>query len=83
MNFNDLVAPFDQRYCAYFYYIMLFFIILFVVVIAMAIYSLAFNPQKMPKTQVLFYHFSMLINILLAYFVNRLFYSMCMKSLKK
>lgn len=83
MDFSNLVAPFDQRYCLYFYYIMYFFIILFVLVIGMGVYSLVLNPQKMPKGQILFYHFSMLINILLAYFVNRLFYSMCLGSLKK
>jgi hypothetical protein len=83
MNFSDLVSPLDRRYCDYFYYIMVFFIIMFVIIAASAVYFLIVNPQKVPRSQILFYNFSMLINILLAYFVNRLFYSMCSRSLKK
>lgn len=81
MELKDLVAPFDKRYCAYFYYLMWIFISVFVLSIGFLLYGLiAYNGKE--RMHLSLNVVSLMINLLLAYFTNRLFYSMCVNSLK-
>jgi hypothetical protein len=83
MVFDNLVAPFDKRYCQYFFFLTWIFALLGVAVVAMFVYKMAMPPSGAKRGEIFLYHFSLLINVLLAYFVNRLFYSMCIGSLRK
>lgn len=81
MELKDLATPFDKRYCAYFYYLMWIFIIIFALSLGMLVYGLIAYSGK-DKMHLSLNIVSMMINLLLAYFTNRLFYSMCVNSLK-
>jgi hypothetical protein len=81
MEIKDLVSPFDKNYCNYFYFLMWFFIIAFVISLGLLVYGL-FTTSSKDRLHVSINVISLLINILLAYFTNRLFYSMCVNSLK-
>ncbi len=81
MEIKDLVSPFDKSYCNYFYLLMWFFIIAFIISLGLLVYGL-FTTSSKDRLHVSINVISLLINILLAYFTNRLFYSMCVNSLK-
>jgi len=76
---KSFFEPLPREYCNYFYFLSIFFAIIFVLTIVSAIYGLIFNYKKF---NVIFSlnMFMVIINSLLAYFVNRLLYSMCIKS---
>jgi hypothetical protein len=78
---NTFFSPLSKDACFYFYFLTVFFF--FVMVIA-AISGAAYIITKPSKVSYNFItHFILIvINFFLLYFVNRLYYSMCVNSLK-
>lgn len=76
MNLNELFAPLGKQYCKYFYFLTVFFFALFVFS-CLSVLSTLFNKGslKMADSMIL------ITQPLLLYFINRLYYSMCMGSL--
>jgi hypothetical protein len=79
-SFNDLFTPLDKKYCNYFYYLSVisYFVLIFLVLsfVLMAV----FHFKKL-DLYISLNFISIIISTFLAYFVNRLMYSMCVKSL--
>ena len=74
-----LFSPLNKNHCFYFYYLSVFFFCLFVSLIFLLVLDYFYSKVKSPTAaQVLW----LLINPLLLYFINRLYYSMCINSLK-
>ena len=71
-------GPLDKKYCVYFYFLS---IILFVFLIGSTISLVILFFKKHDKT-VLFNNTFVIVNLLIAYFVNRLFYTICVSSLR-
>lgn len=71
-------GPLSKQYCSYFYFLS---IILFVFLIISAISLIGLFIKKFDKT-ILFNNAFVLINLLIAYFINRLFYTMCINSIR-
>jgi hypothetical protein len=78
--FNTFFGPLDKNACLYFFIItFFFFIVLVITLIAELLYIVKHYKtlnMKMFTSGILIW-----VNIFLAYFVNRLMYTMCMKSL--
>jgi hypothetical protein len=84
--FENYLSPLDKNSCVYFYVISVFFLVLLVVSLFTNTVFLLRNLFIIKKTKVLTFEvisgaLIMLFNIFLAYFVNRLLYSICIKSL--
>lgn len=84
--FENYLSPLDKNSCVYFYVISGFFLVLLVVSLFTNTVFLLRNLFIIKKTKVLTFEvisgaLIMSFNIFLAYFVNRLLYSMCVKSL--
>ena len=77
---NTYFGPLGEEYCVYFYALSIFFGIAFVLsVISVVTYTLMhYNKINM---SFLIHTFFLLLNSFLAYLVNRLLHTMCMKSL--
>ncbi len=73
-----LFSPLDKNHCLYFYYLSVFFFCLFVSLIFLLVFAYFHSKVKFPPAEVLW----ILINPLMLYFINRLYYSMCINSLK-
>ena len=78
LNMNTLFGPLDQSYCNYFYYLEVLFFGIFVFTIGMVLKTVM-TQKKYDHTQM----FLVILQPLTMYFVNRLYYSMCVGSLKK
>ncbi len=77
MKIQDLFEPLSAKYCDYFYYLSVIFFVLTCVAGLSILASLVQGKNKMKFSE-------MLITIsqpLLLYFINRLYYSMCVGSL--
>jgi len=77
MKIQDLFEPLSAKYCDYFYYLSVIFFVLTSVAALSILSSLIQGKNKMKFSE-------MLITIsqpLLLYFINRLYYSMCVGSL--
>jgi hypothetical protein len=77
---SNYFTPLDKGSCVYFFIISAVFFIMLLVVIAVNIFWLIKNYKQF-NFRILTGGVVMLFNIFLAYFVNRLLYSMCVKSL--
>lgn len=79
-SFSDFFGPLDKSSCVYFLIISVIFFIGLIILIVNEIYYIMTNLNKfnfrMLSTAVI-----MTFNVFLAYFVNRLLYTMCNKSL--
>jgi hypothetical protein len=73
-------GPLDKEYCLYFYYLSILFAIVFVL-IAFGVFISVFKGYKKMDFKIALNLLMLLINSFLIYFVNRLLYSMCIKSL--
>jgi len=81
MNFlKDLFTPLDKKYCNYFYYISVITYCFFIFMVLLFAWSLVFNYKKM-DLYICLNSISIIMSFFLSYFVNRLMYSMCVKSL--
>jgi len=79
--FKELFTPLvDKKYCNYFYYLSVisYFIFIFVV---LSFVLLALFHSKILNLYIISNFISLIISVFLMYFVNRLMYSMCVKSL--
>lgn len=74
-------GPLGRDYCTYFYVMAILFFVFFIMSIVGVVSAIAMKGRKMDFMFML--NSSMLIlNTLLAYFVNRLLYTMCKGSVK-
>jgi len=79
-SLKDLFTPLDKKYCNYFYYISVITYCLFILLLLLFIWSLVFHYKKLDSYLCINY-VSIIISTFLSYFVNRLMYSMCVKTL--
>ena len=77
---NDYFGPLGKEYCAYFYVLSIFFGITFVFS-ALSIASFLIFQYKKVNTMFAINSFFILFNTFLAYLVNRLMNTMCVKTL--
>ncbi len=76
MNVQNLFTPISKKYCDYFYILSIIFFVLFVAAAIVGIMSL-FDKKGMKLADVLI----LVTQPLILYFINRLYYSMCVGSL--
>ena len=76
MNVQDLFSPLSQQYCDYFYFLSVIFFVLFLFAAITCIMSL-FEKKSIKMTDALV----LMTQPLLLYFINRLYYSMCVGAL--
>lgn len=76
---NTYFGPLGQEYCIYFYALSIFFGIAFVLSVISVVTYMLTHINKIDM-KMLIHTFFLLINSFLAYLVNRLLHTMCMKS---
>lgn len=72
--------PLDKSSCIYFLIISILFFVGLIIVILNELYYVAMNLNKL-NFRLISAGFIIIFNIFIAYFVNRLLYTMCVKSL--
>ena len=76
MNVQDLFSPLSHKYCDYFYFLSVIFFVLFLFAAVTRFMSL-FEKKSVKLTDALV----LMSQPLLLYFINRLYYSMCVGAL--
>lgn len=83
LNLLSLIAgPLDKDACIYFYITTNFFFILFLLAFLSNIFVFIKNRQKLTFWNIIGGLY-MIVILFITYFVNRLFYTICNKSLEK
>ncbi len=77
---NTYFGPLGEEYCIYFYALSIFFGIAFVLSVISVVTYMLTNVNKI-NMNFLIHTFFLLLNSFLAYLVNRLLHTMCMKSI--
>lgn len=77
---NTYFGPLGEEYCIYFYALSIFFGIAFVLSVISVVVYMFTNVNKI-NMNFLIHTFFLLLNSFLAYLVNRLLHTMCMKSI--
>lgn len=77
---ENLLGPLDKSACLYFYFLSALFLFIFAFFIFGGIVFFI-RRRKQMTTDFVIKGLLMLFNVFLAYFINRLLYSMCSKSL--
>ena len=77
---NMLFGPLGKDSCVYFYFFSIFFYITFILAVVGLIGYIASRFDKLNNMHLINLAFA-IVNSFLAYFVNRLLHTMCMKSL--
>lgn len=77
---NTYFGPLGEEYCVYFYALSIFFGIAFVLSV-ISIVTYMFTHVNKINMNFLIHTFFLLLNSFLAYLVNRLLHTMCMKSI--
>ena len=77
---TTLFSPLNKDWCNYFLFISMIMYVIFILAIFTEVVFI-FNHFKTLNFRTIMHGFLMLINAFLAYMVNRLLYSMCVKSL--
>ena len=77
---NTYFGPLGEEYCVYFYALSIFFGIAFVLSV-LSVVTYMFTHYNKINMNFLIHTFFLLINSFLAYLVNRLLHTMCMKSI--
>lgn len=77
---SNYFSPLDKSSCVYFLIISAIFFVMLVIVIFINLFWMIKNYKQI-NFRIITGGIVMLFNIFLAYFVNRLLYSMCTKSL--
>ena len=75
-DFGGLFSPLDKKYCLYFYFLSMFAFVLMLFSI-MSLFFLLGNFQK--NKLIIMNNVSSIIMLGIAYFSNRLLYTMCVK----
>jgi hypothetical protein len=73
-------GPLSKEYCNYFYIVSIIFAISFVFIIISILYLMVTNIKKFDMSLTIS-SLSSLISLLAAYLVNRLLYTMCVKTI--
>ena len=76
--FKSLFSPLPSEYCNFFLYVSIFSFVILVVSAIYVIYSLVNKKNRINFAQIMI----LLFQPLLLYFVNRLYFSMCINSIK-
>jgi hypothetical protein len=76
---NTYFGPLGQEYCIYFYALSIFFGIAFMLSVISVVTYMITHINKIDM-KMLIHTFFLLINSFLAYLVNRLLHTMCVKS---
>ena len=71
-------GPLSKDYCYYFLFLSMFFFFFLILFIIFNIYYLIKNFKSVKSGEVMS-SIAMILNLLIAYFVNRLLYTMCVK----
>ncbi len=77
---NTYFGPLGEEYCVYFYALSVFFGIAFVLTLISTVTYMLMHVNKI-NMSFLMHTFFVLLNSFLAYLVNRLLHSMCMKAI--
>ena len=77
---NTYFGPLGEEYCVYFYALSVFFGIAFVLTLISTVTYMLMHVNKI-NMSFLMHTFFILLNSFLAYLVNRLLHSMCMKAM--
>jgi hypothetical protein len=80
MDFASIYGPLDKKACIYFSALTIFFFIALVLALLTEAFYLVKNYKNITGRHVIS-GVLILFNVFLAYFVNRLLYNMCSKSL--
>jgi hypothetical protein len=80
MDFASIYGPLDKQACVYFSALTIFFFILLVIALVSELFYLVRNYKNVTGRNVVS-GILLLFNVFLAYFVNRLLYNMCSRSL--
>lgn len=80
---NQYFSPFvSRRFCLYFYLLSLIFGVTFFFFLFVGIFFIITNYKKIKLNSVIVFNWLLFIaNTFVAYFVNRLLYSMCLNSM--
>ena len=76
MNVKDLFSPLSQKYCDYFYFLSVIFFVLFLFAVIVRVMSF-FDKKSLKLTDALV----LITQPLVLYFINRLYYSICVGAL--
>jgi hypothetical protein len=79
-EFADIYGPLDKKACIYFSVLTIFFFVILVVAFIAQMFVLLKDFKHLTIFNIVGGIF-MLFNIFIAYFVNRLLYNMCIRSL--
>ena len=77
---NTYFGPLGEEYCVYFYALSIFFGIAFVLTVISVVTYMLMHFNKINMNYIM-HAFFLMLNSFLAYLVNRLLHSMCMKSM--
>jgi len=77
---NTYFGPLNKNSCLYFYILTVFFAIMFLFAL-FGIFSIIIFKNKKVDYNFFINSFVLLVNIFISYFINRLLYSMCIRSL--
>jgi hypothetical protein len=77
---NTFFGPLPREYCIYFYFLSIIFGVMFVLLAISITFFVITNYKRVNKTFILNSFFT-LLNTFIAYFVNRLLNTMCMKAI--
>ena len=80
MDFASIYGPLDKQACVYFSALTIFFFIALVFALLTELFFVIKNYKNITGRQVV-NGILILFNVFLAYFVNRLLYNMCSRSL--
>jgi hypothetical protein len=80
MDFSSIYGPLDKQSCMYFLFLTIVFFIVLVLTLLSEIFFLIKNYKNITRGNIVT-GLLMIINIFILYFVNRLFYNMCVRSL--
>lgn len=80
MNFSSIYGPLDKQACVYFMFLTIVFFIFLVLTLFIEVFFLFKNYKNITRGNIV-NAIIMVVNIFLVYFVNRLLYNMCVKSL--
>ena len=79
-DFSSIYGPLDKKACIYFSALTIVFFVILVIALISELYILVTNYKSLTRSSIIT-GIVMLFNIFLAYFVNRLLYNMCNRSL--
>tara|TARA_Y100001970_G_C14089950_1_gene779467 strand:- start:805 stop:1056 length:252 start_codon:yes stop_codon:yes gene_type:complete len=82
MDLEEIFSPLSKEYCLWFYYLQIIgFIFLVIILLTSLFVIMGSDTKKKDKSKLLGGLFIMIMTYGIFYFQNRLFYSVCTKSL--